>query len=84
MIGQNLTFEKIHQMISSFMDAPSVSSFMALGGNVIVIFLLGGALFGIVSGVLSYFATYGMVVSYRKNKKRRLNKKLAAKAAKAE
>lgn len=71
LIGLNLNFEKINEMISSFMDAPSVSSFMALGGNVILIFLLGGAFFGIASGVLSYFATLGMVVSYRKRKKKR-------------
>lgn len=81
MLGQKLTFDSIHEMISSFMDAPSISSFVSLGGDVILIFVLGGLLFGIVSGVISYFATLGVVESYRKRKHKRLDKKLAAKAS---
>jgi uncharacterized protein (DUF2062 family) len=82
LLGQKLTFDSIDEMISSFMEAPSVSSFVALGGNVILIFILGGLLFGIVSGVISYFATLGMVESYRRRKHIRLNKKLASQASK--
>lgn len=80
-LGQELTFESIHDMISSFMDAPSISSFASLGGNVILIFILGGLIFGIISGVISYFATLGVVESYHRRKHMRLNKKLAAQAS---
>lgn len=56
-------------------------SLMNLGGDVAGPFLAGGALLGIVSAPIGYFASYGMIQRYRQRKEARLRKRLAAAAS---
>ena len=53
---------------------------MQLGWDIIFSFLLGGAIFGIFAGVISYFAAYGMIISHRNRAETRLTKRLAIQA----
>jgi len=83
-----LSFAKIHGDIKTFIETCAKASFLEsiqvsyreflnLGGDLILSFFVGGAIFAIVAAVISYFAAYGMIVSYRNRVEARLTKRLA-------
>lgn len=51
-------------------------AFLGLGNDIIVTFFVGGALFGILSAPIGYFACYGVVERYRYRRQERLRKRL--------
>jgi uncharacterized protein (DUF2062 family) len=78
LMGNKLTFEHIQNIFNKFFKDPSLSGLFNLGIDIFVPFLVGGALFGIVSAFFGYFAAYGMIVRYRQRSDRRLRMKLSA------
>ena len=80
-MGGSLSFQQINNILGEFMKQRTWESFNQLGSNIMIPFLLGGALFGIISGTISYFTTYGIIVSHRNRIESRLTKRLAVQAA---
>ncbi|HOK04014.1 MAG TPA: DUF2062 domain-containing protein [Victivallales bacterium] len=54
----------------------SISDFLELSSEIIIAFFAGGLLFGVISAVIGYFTVYGMVVSYRQRRKKKLADKI--------
>lgn len=86
-----LSFAKINDDIKTFIDTCSKASFwesmqvsyhefMNLGGDIIASFFVGGAIFGIVAAIISYFTAYGMIISHRNRVEARITKRLAVQA----
>jgi uncharacterized protein (DUF2062 family) len=79
-MGKPLSFHQINNILGEFMKQRTWESFNQLGSDIMIPFLLGGALFGIIAGAISYFTTYGIITSHRNRIESRLTKRLAAQA----
>jgi uncharacterized protein (DUF2062 family) len=53
--------------------------FLELSVDIIAAFFAGGLLFGVLSGVIGYFAVYGIIMSYRQRAKKKLAARLISK-----
>jgi uncharacterized protein len=78
-IGVELTFAEIqkfvHDMISSF----SWSNLLNMGTNLLVCYLVGGILIGLILGVVGYFVTYRLAVIHKKIRTQRIKKNIEKK-----
>jgi uncharacterized protein (DUF2062 family) len=79
-MGQNLSYTEIKDILKDLIENRSWEAFSNLGSDIIIPFMVGGALFGIISGVISYFTAYGMILSYRNRVEARIKKRLAVQA----
>ena len=79
-IGNSMSLDQIKSLLQHFMEHRTWDNFTNLGSDIMVPFIVGGALFGIIAGAISYFASYGMIISYRSRSDARLRKKLAIQA----
>lgn len=77
-IQHPVSMKVIKSEISQFINDPSFSVLWTLGGHILIPFLVGGAIIGILVGILSYYITLGLVTQYRRRKHINWNKKLAA------
>ena len=75
-----LSFHQIDLMLKDLINNGTWESFTNLGGDLITAFLLGGAIFAIIAGPISYFTAYGIIVSHRNRIEARLQKRLAVQA----
>ncbi len=57
----------------------SFGEFLELSVDIIAAFFAGGLLFGVLSGVIGYFAVYGIIMSYRQRAKTKLATRLISK-----
>jgi uncharacterized protein (DUF2062 family) len=74
-IGNPLKLGELNEKFRDFLDVMSMDAFMALGWDIIVSFVVGGAFYGAVLGVIGYKLTYRMVSAHRSKKAmRRLNR----------
>ena len=76
-VGISLSFHQVEDILKDLIEKRDWASFSSLGMDIIIAFMVGGALFGIISGVISYFAAYGIIASHRNRVEVRLQKKLA-------
>ena len=81
LLGRPMDFHTIDKIFEDFFKDPSWHAFTQLGSTIILPFFTGGALFAIISGLISYFTAYGIIVSHRNRMEARLQKRLAAQAA---
>ena len=79
-IGTPMSFDSLNKIFGDFVKKPSWEAFSQLGSEIIVPFFVGGTLFAVIFGVISYFTTYGIIVSHRNRIETRLNKRLATQA----
>jgi uncharacterized protein (DUF2062 family) len=84
LMGKILSFEKINQNFQNFLHEcahgtfkSTLDSFFNMGADIFIPFFVGGAFLGIIFGVSSYFASYGMIISYHNKKDKKLQKRLA-------
>lgn len=82
LLGSKISFSYIESIFKDFFKDPSASGLLNLGVGILVPFLVGGALFGVVSAFFGYFAAYGMITQYRQRSDKRLRMKLSASAKK--
>ncbi len=68
-LGQGLTFGKINSSIIQTMGTLSWNSLLSLTSELAVAYFVGGAIFGVIFGLIGYYTTYKIVIKYR-NKKR--------------
>ena len=80
LMGGSRSFAEVNELFKNFLHEHTWKAFTDLGMEIIVPFLLGGLIFGIVTGVISYFTSLGMIVSYRKRVEKKMRKRLADKA----
>ncbi len=64
-IGDPLSYELIKQLVSNALHNPSMKTAGALGGELVVSFFVGGIILGLLSAILGYFCTTGLVRRYR-------------------
>lgn len=76
-MGRNLDFETIHNLIKGFIEDPGFETFKSLNADVVLPFFVGGICLGFLAGVGSYFASYGMIISHGKRVEAKLTKRLA-------
>jgi uncharacterized protein len=76
-IGAGLSFTQIEKILLHAVHSFSLTSFEVLGEKLVISFLIGGFIFGVVLGLLSYFITYYLIISYRKKRTERMKKTIA-------
>jgi uncharacterized protein (DUF2062 family) len=81
-LRDKLTLKYFENILNDFIKNPSFGAFWDLGVGIFIPFLVGGALFGIVSGFFGYFAAYGMITRYRQRSDKRLRMKLSVSSKK--
>ena len=79
-IGAPMSFDSLNKIFGDFIKKHNWEAFSQLGSEIIVPFFVGGALFAVISGLISYFTAYGIIVSHRNRIEIRLNKRLATQA----
>ncbi len=79
-IGNPMDLETLQDIFGDFLKKHNWEAFMQLGSEILVPFFVGGALFAVISAVISYFTAYGIIVSHRNRIDIRLNKRLAVQA----
>ena len=77
-IGGDLTFSSVSDIFAKFMKDPSFGAFTDLGRDIVLPFFIGGAMLAVPVALISYFATYGMIVSYNKRADAKRFKRLSA------
>jgi uncharacterized protein len=96
-LGKPLSLVKIKNIFSNFFDACSkldggfianfkgtIDALLNLGGDILIPFLVGGLLFGIISAFLGYFTSFGLIIRHNKKKKEKLAKRLSVLASRKE
>lgn len=76
-LGNPVSMHVIKGEITTFINNPSWQVLLELGEHILVPFFIGGAIFGIAAGLLSYYITLGLVTQYRKRKYADWNRRLA-------
>ena len=71
----DLTLKEIESRIFNLFTDFSLLELMELGWDLLLPFLIGSFVSGLVFGVISYFTSYGILVSYRKSRRTRLLRK---------
>ena len=83
LIGGDMTWKTANELISTFIKERTLDAFTELGTEIITPFFVGGLFLGLIFSVCSYYASYGMIVSYGKRAEARLAKRLSRQSAKA-
>ncbi len=68
LLGVNLAVGQINHAVHLVVHEFSFAAILDLGGTLILSFLAGGALMGIVAGVVGYILTFRIVKLYRRKK----------------
>ena len=76
-IGGDLTIHSLENTIRTFLAEPSFGAFMDLGQDIVVPFFVGGAMLAVPTALVTYYATYGIIVSHRKRAAAKLARRLA-------
>lgn len=69
---KQLSYQTLKEIFKKFIAAPSMKALAELGNDVMVPFLVGGALLGIVSAAIGYFAALFVVRRLRERRERRI------------
>ena len=67
-IGFHLTFFEIKEALKGLVVSFDLNAISKLGNKLIVSYLVGGTIFGVVIGIIGYFVSKKMVVIHRKRK----------------
>ena len=67
-IGVNLTFAEIQKFVHNMISSFSWSELFNMGSNLLICYLVGGILTGLILGIVGYFVTYRLAVIHRKIK----------------
>jgi len=59
----------------------SISALLNLGTDILIPFIIGGGFIGLICAITGYFASYGLIVSHRAKKQKKLRMKFANKVA---
>ncbi len=68
LMGKKISYAAIKTAMSDVITAQSYDALMKTGADLVMGFLVGGALFAAIMTPLTYFAVKGMVVSYRRKR----------------
>ena len=74
-IGFNLTFFEIKEALKDLVVSFDLNAILKLGNKLILSYLVGGTIFGIVLGIVSYFVSKKMIILHRKRKKIKMMQK---------
>ena len=77
LLGRHLTLHVINNLIGTFLEEQTFESFVNMGEQIVIPFFVGGSFLGIIFAISSYFASYGMIISYAKRKEAKLAVRLA-------
>lgn len=75
--GPKLSIRYVEQMFRDFFKNPSMESFWDLGEDIMVPFFVGGAIFAVISTVIGYFFSYGLILRHREKKDLKLRMRLS-------
>jgi uncharacterized protein len=70
-IGVHLTFAHIQMAVKDIITMFSFDKAFELGSNLIISFLVGSTIMGLLTGIIGYFITYKFIVNYRELKGKR-------------
>jgi len=76
-VGPRLSIKYVEQMFRDFFKSPSIESFWDLGEDIMVPFFIGGAVFAVISAVIGYFFSYGLIIRHREKKDQKLRIRLS-------
>lgn len=76
-VGPRLSIKYVEQMFRDFFKNPSMDSFWDLGEDIMIPFFIGGAIFAVISAVIGYFFSYGLIVRHREKKDQKLRIRLS-------
>ncbi len=83
-LGAPITYAEIAHTFQSILSAHTMADLLIIGKELgkeyLIPFIVGGALLGVVSGVIGYFVTLWLVAIYRRRRKLRRDSPAAAKA----
>lgn len=75
LIGGDLTFERVNELMKNVLAEQSWGSLVELGGEIVLAFFVGGALLTLIMTPVTYFGVKKLVCVYRaKKEKKRLKK----------
>lgn len=77
LIRRPLSYDTVRTLLSDLWNTPSLETFSALSSEVLISFLVGGFLFGLVSAVAGYYTTIPLVKRHHERKGRRQQQRLA-------
>ena len=72
----NLSYSALGKTFNDLSENFSFPEFLELGTEIIAAFFAGGLLFGVLCAIIGYFTVYGIVMSYRQRRKKRLAERL--------
>lgn len=76
-----MKFADVSDAFKTVYNDPTWANFVSLGNDIILPFIVGGAIFGIITGIIGYFATLGMVQRHRRRRELKLVARLSAMAS---
>ncbi len=68
LMGKKLTLKFIDKSLRSLFSNPSLEVLFQMSWEVLVPFLVGSLFLAVISGVIGYFAAYGVLMRYRKKR----------------
>jgi uncharacterized protein len=74
-LGINLTLTQIKKYLHEIVTAFSWEKLFDMGSDLLLSYLIGGILIGLILGIIGYFVTYRILIVHKKIKKVRLKKK---------
>ncbi len=80
--GGDLGWKTANDLFATFLKERTLESFMKLGSEILVPFFVGGLFLGLLFALCSYFASYGLIISYGKRAEAKLAKRLAKQSVK--
>lgn len=75
LLGSELGYDAIREALSDVVREESYEALMAIGGDLVAAFLLGGLLMAACLTPLTYYAVRKMVIAYRQHKSKSNSKK---------
>ncbi len=80
LLGEPLSFRYIDKSLRELIGKFDLETFLELGWDILLPFLLGSLFLAFVSGIIGYFSAYGLITSYRRRNERRIVKKVSVSA----
>ncbi|MBN1865468.1 MAG: DUF2062 domain-containing protein [Victivallales bacterium] len=82
--GGELGWKTANDLFGTFLKERTFESFTNLGTEILVPFFVGGVFLGLLFALCSYFASYGMIISYGKRVEAKLARRLARQSVKSD
>lgn len=77
LMGKPLSFKYIEKALKHLLRDFNAEAFFALGWDILLPFIVGSIFLAFLFGIVGYFCSYGVIVSYRARREKKLARRLS-------